>query len=236
MLKLLDVIMVQNSRTGTLLNFVGQKGSRGNTVMLELHNKMKLLTGDTGPSVDAYRMILMSDSSHEVLEKGGSNEEPVNAAGNIGVGTAVNISTASRTEVSTATPMTPPSTINVFEDEDIFLADALEMLSDKAKLKGVEIKEKKDAEKPTRSIFTLKPLPKINPKDKGKGVLKRRTLNQTCEEAKLERQRQVQASLNTLANLYDDVLRRIVDLEALYSLVDAEIDDSGRRNQEKWNL
>ncbi|GKD34423.1 putative ribonuclease H-like domain-containing protein [Tanacetum coccineum] len=152
----------------------------------------------------------------EVLEKGGSNEEPVNAAGNIGVGTA--------------TPMTPPCTKNVFEDEDIFLADALEMLSDKAKLKGVEIKEKKDAEKPTRSIFTLKPLPKINPKDKGKGVLKEepepvkvkskdqgeaqierdaeialKVQAELDEEAKLERQRQEQASLNYIANLYDEV-------------------------------
>ncbi|GKC20136.1 hypothetical protein Tco_1022286 [Tanacetum coccineum] len=109
----------------------------------------------------------------EVLDKGGSNEEPVNAA-DIGVSTAVstvNISTASRPEVSTATPKTPPTTISVFEDEDIFLADALVMLSDKAKLKGVEIKEKKDAERHPRSVLTLKPLPKINPKDKGKGVL-----------------------------------------------------------------
>ncbi|GKG40649.1 hypothetical protein Tco_0467426, partial [Tanacetum coccineum] len=54
----------------------------------------------------------------EVLEKGGSNEEPVNVAGNIGVSTAVNISTVSRPKVSTATPMTPPTTKNVFEDED----------------------------------------------------------------------------------------------------------------------
>ncbi|GJS87958.1 retrovirus-related pol polyprotein from transposon TNT 1-94 [Tanacetum coccineum] len=72
----------------------------------------------------------------------------------------------------TATPMTPPTTTNVFKDEDIFLADALVMLSDKAKLKGVEIKEMKDAERPARSVLTLKPLPKIDPKDKGKGVLK----------------------------------------------------------------
>ncbi|GKE03898.1 putative ribonuclease H-like domain-containing protein [Tanacetum coccineum] len=32
--------MEQNSRTRMLLNSVGQKGSRGNTVMPELHNKM----------------------------------------------------------------------------------------------------------------------------------------------------------------------------------------------------
>ncbi|GKB81022.1 retrovirus-related pol polyprotein from transposon TNT 1-94, partial [Tanacetum coccineum] len=76
----------------------------------------------------------------EVLGKGGSYEEPVNAAGNIGVSTTFNISTASRPEVSTATLITLPTTTSVFEDEDIFLANAL-------------------------------PLPKIDPKDKGKGVL-----------------------------------------------------------------
>ncbi|GKA94874.1 hypothetical protein Tco_0816912, partial [Tanacetum coccineum] len=137
----------------------------------------------------------------EVLEKGGSNEEPVNVAGNIGVSTAVNISTASRPEVSTATPMTPPTTTSVFEDEDIFLTDALVMLSDKAKLKGVEIKEKKDAERHARSVLTLNPLPKIDPKDKGKGVQV-----ELDEEARLERQ---QASLNYIANLYDEVQARI---------------------------
>ncbi|GJU78991.1 hypothetical protein Tco_1276061 [Tanacetum coccineum] len=44
--------------------------------------------------------------------------------------------------------------------EDIILADALVMLSDKAKLKGVEINEKKDAERLAISVLTLKPLPK----------------------------------------------------------------------------
>ncbi|GJR43977.1 hypothetical protein Tco_1312080 [Tanacetum coccineum] len=77
----------------------------------------------------------------KVLEKGGSNEEPVNAAGNIGV------------------------------DEDIFLADALEMLSDKAKLKGVENTERR-CEKTTRFHFYLEALLKNYPKDTGKGVLK----------------------------------------------------------------
>ncbi|GJZ22132.1 hypothetical protein Tco_0559171 [Tanacetum coccineum] len=101
----------------------------------------------------------------KVLEKGGSNEEPVSAAGNTGVSTVV-------PKVSTATPMTPPTTTSVFEDEDIFLADALVMLSDKTKLKGVAIKEVKESDRPKRSILTLKPLLSIDPKDKGKGVLK----------------------------------------------------------------
>ncbi|GKA87788.1 hypothetical protein Tco_0809552 [Tanacetum coccineum] len=170
----------------------------------------------------------------EVLEKGGSNEELVNAAGNIGVSITFNISTASRPEVSTATPMTPPTTTSVFEDEDIFLADSLLMLSDKAKLKGVEIKEKKDAERPAISVLTLKPLPKIDPKDKGKGVLEEepelvkvkskdqgkaqierdakialKVQAELDEEARLERQRQEQASLNYITNLYDEVQARI---------------------------
>ncbi|GKB64700.1 hypothetical protein Tco_0920886, partial [Tanacetum coccineum] len=78
----------------------------------------------------------------KVLEKRGSNKELVNVTGNIGVSTVVpevstiNISTANRPEVSTATPMTPPTTTSL---QDQFL--------------------------------TLKPLPKIGLKDKGKGVL-----------------------------------------------------------------
>ncbi|GKD69755.1 hypothetical protein Tco_1323845 [Tanacetum coccineum] len=130
--------------------------------------------------------------------------------------------------------MTPPTAISVFEDQDIFLANALVMLSDKAKLKGVEIKEKKDAERLARLILTLKPLPKIDPKDKGKGVLgeepkpvKLKSKDQgeaqierdakialkvqaeLDEEARLERHGQEQASLNYIVNLYDEVQARI---------------------------
>ncbi|GJR45260.1 hypothetical protein Tco_1313363 [Tanacetum coccineum] len=119
-----------------------------------------------------------------------------------GVSTVVNNSTANRPDVSTTTPMTPPTTTNVFEDEDIFLADDLVMLSDKAKLKGVEIKEMKDAEIPARSDpdeaqierdakITLKVQAKLD------------------KEARLERQRQEQSSLNYIANLYDEVQARI---------------------------
>ncbi|GJR14837.1 hypothetical protein Tco_0797489 [Tanacetum coccineum] len=176
-----------------------------------------------GPTLDAFD-DLDADLAHE----------PVNAAGVSTAVSTVNISTASRPEVSTATPMTPPTTTSVFEDEDIFLADALVMLSDKAKLKGVEIKEMKDAERPARSVLTLKPLPKIDPKDKGKGVLEEepepvkvkskdqgeaqierdaeialKVQAELDEEARLERQRQEQASMNYIASLYDEVQARI---------------------------
>ncbi|GJT66850.1 hypothetical protein Tco_1018330 [Tanacetum coccineum] len=159
----------------------------------------KMVTLDLPWSLDDLDLI----NPKVVLEKGGSNEEPVNAAGNIRVSTAINMSTASRPKVSTATPMTPPTTKSVFKDEDIFLTNAL-------------------------------PLPKIDPKDKGKGVLEEepepvkvkskdqgeaqierdakialKVQAKLNEEARLERQRQEQASLNYIVNLYDEVQARI---------------------------
>ncbi|GKB14320.1 putative ribonuclease H-like domain-containing protein, partial [Tanacetum coccineum] len=104
----------------------------------------------------------------------------------------------------------------------------------KAKLKGVEIKEMKDVERPARSVLTLKPLPTINPKDKGKCVLEepepakkmtksdfdaaqiardkeiaRKVQAELDEEARLERQRQEQASMNYIVSFYDEVQERI---------------------------
>ncbi|GJS87372.1 hypothetical protein Tco_0770008 [Tanacetum coccineum] len=108
-------------------------------------------------------------------EKGRSTEDPVSTAvpkdstvvpEEVGI-TMPEVSTASIPADSTA-PHTPTT---VFEDEYIFLVDALVMLSDKTKLKGVEIKEIKDTDRPARSVLTLKPLPTIDPKDKGKGIL-----------------------------------------------------------------
>ncbi|GJU47805.1 hypothetical protein Tco_1217360 [Tanacetum coccineum] len=134
----------------------------------------------------------------KVLEKGGSNEEPVNVASNIGVSTTFNISTASRPEVSTATPMTPPTTTSVFEDEDIFLADALVMLN---KGKGVLEEEPKPV--------------KVKSKDQGEAQIERdaeialKVHAELDEEARLERQRQEQASMNYIASLYDEVQARI---------------------------
>ncbi|GJQ96195.1 putative ribonuclease H-like domain-containing protein [Tanacetum coccineum] len=116
--------------------------------------------------------------------------------------------------------------------------DAKKIYSDwdlhQAKLKGVEIKEMKDVERPARSVFTLKPLPTINPKDKGKCVLEEpepakkmtkgdfdaaqiardkeiaRQLEVEWQvEVEKERQRGEQASLNYIANMYDEVQVRI---------------------------
>nr|GEV60167.1 retrovirus-related Pol polyprotein from transposon TNT 1-94 [Tanacetum cinerariifolium] len=83
------------------------------------------------------------------------------------------VSTASvPVNVSAATPSTPPRTTTIFGDEDLTIAQTLiKLRSEKAKEKGIAFKDTDDSKRPIRSIATLQPLPTIDPKDKGKGVL-----------------------------------------------------------------
>ncbi|GJV83867.1 uncharacterized mitochondrial protein-like protein [Tanacetum coccineum] len=83
------------------------------------------------------------------------------------------ISTA-RPKVSVATLSTPPTTAIVFDDEDVTMDMAqtlIKMKEVKAKEKGVEFRNVEKDSRIVRSITTLQPLPKIDPKDKGKSVL-----------------------------------------------------------------
>ncbi|GKE07196.1 hypothetical protein Tco_1399214, partial [Tanacetum coccineum] len=91
---------------------------------------------------------------------------------NASVSTAgVTISTADP-EVSVVELRTPPTTTSIFDDEDVTMAQTLiKMKEEKAKEKGVVFKDVEDSSRPVRSITILKPLPSIDPKDKGKGIL-----------------------------------------------------------------
>ncbi|GKD21290.1 hypothetical protein Tco_1222993 [Tanacetum coccineum] len=79
--------------------------------------------------------------------------------------------------ISTTEPTTPPTATTVFDDEDVTMTMAqtlIKMKEQKAKEKGVAITDVEDSSRtirPVRSITTLQPLPTIDPKDKGKGVL-----------------------------------------------------------------
>ncbi|GJV82694.1 hypothetical protein Tco_1522592 [Tanacetum coccineum] len=68
---------------------------------------------------------------------------------------------------------TAPTT--VFRDDETIAEFLVSMSQNKAKQKGVEIKDAEDSDRPratsTRSVLTLKSLLKIDPKDKGKKVL-----------------------------------------------------------------
>ncbi|GJV72713.1 putative ribonuclease H-like domain-containing protein [Tanacetum coccineum] len=73
------------------------------------------------------------------------------------------VSTA-RPEVDTARPEVDTARPDVD-------AARQEMKEEKAKEKGVAFKDVEDSSRPARSVLTLKPLPSIDPKDKGKGIL-----------------------------------------------------------------
>ncbi|GKB30252.1 hypothetical protein Tco_0869653 [Tanacetum coccineum] len=70
--------------------------------------------------------------------------------------------------ISTAEPRTPPTTAaTAFIDEDLTIAQTLiKMKEEKAKEKGVAIKDVEDSPRPIRSITTLQPLQLLIPKDK----------------------------------------------------------------------
>ncbi|GJU43727.1 hypothetical protein Tco_1200993 [Tanacetum coccineum] len=73
----------------------------------------------------------------------------------------------------TSDESTAPTT--VFRDNETIAEFLVSMSQNKAKQKGVEIKDVEDSDRPrdtsTRLVLTLKPLPKIDPKYKGKKVL-----------------------------------------------------------------
>ncbi|GKE61385.1 hypothetical protein Tco_1511752, partial [Tanacetum coccineum] len=81
-------------------------------------------------------------------------------------------------QVSTVKPNKDESTAptTVFRDDETIAEFLVSMSQNKAKQKGVEIKDTEDSDRPratsTRSVLTLKPLPRIDPKDKRKKVLK----------------------------------------------------------------
>nr|GEX97308.1 hypothetical protein [Tanacetum cinerariifolium] len=78
---------------------------------------------------------------------------------------------AARPEVSTAEPKTPTTT-TLFDDDDVSIIDTLvKMKNQKAKEKEIDFKDADDTTRPIRSITTHQPLPTIDPKDKGKGIL-----------------------------------------------------------------
>ncbi|GJV29119.1 hypothetical protein Tco_1385567 [Tanacetum coccineum] len=189
-----------------------------------------------GQSGETKEVKLTDDT--EVVEdkssgdKGGNDEELVSTA-RPEVSTARPDIDAARQEDSVVDPRIPPTTTSIFDDEDITMAQILiKIKEEKAKEKGVSIKYVDDSLTPARSILTLKPLPIIDPKDKGKGVLKESPVKKIkrsdldaaqiaiyteiarlvhenelveMEREREERQRQDQASMDYIASLYDEV-------------------------------
>ncbi|GKE20356.1 hypothetical protein Tco_1431868, partial [Tanacetum coccineum] len=106
---------------------------------------------------------------------------------------------AARQEVSVVKPRTPPTTTSIFDDEDITMAQTLiKMKEEKVKEKGMAFKDVEDSSRPARSVLTLKPLPSIDPKDKGKGIL-------VEERIQEEKAVQEEASRVAIMEMFDEV-------------------------------
>ncbi|GJU77142.1 putative ribonuclease H-like domain-containing protein [Tanacetum coccineum] len=155
---------------------------------------------------------------HEVVEDKGNGDKKGNAKELVSIARPEVITArpdvdATRQEDSVVEPRTPPTTTNV-----------------------------DDSSRPERSILTLKPLPTIDPKDKGKGVLKESPVKKVkrsdldaaqiakdvgiarlihkkelaeMEREREERQRQDQASMDYILGLYDEVQAKMDASEEL---------------------
>ncbi|GJZ60218.1 hypothetical protein Tco_0616034, partial [Tanacetum coccineum] len=115
-----------------------------------------------------------------------------------------------------ATPtMTSTPTLTVFGDDEtiaqVLITMSQNKVKQKEKEKGIELKEIKDTDRPRttteRSILTLKPLPKIDPKDKGKKVLEEKAES----DAESEGVNEAEKKFKMLAN--DEEIARKVQEE-----------------------
>ncbi|GJR59282.1 hypothetical protein Tco_1501444 [Tanacetum coccineum] len=113
----------------------------------------------------------------------------------------------------TSDESTAPTTI--FRDDETIAEFLVSMSQTKAKQKGVEIKDAEDSDRPratsTRSVLTLKPLPKINPKDKGKKVLKEESVSDVESEGVDEAERK----FDQLAKDEEIVRKAIIEVDRL---------------------
>ncbi|GKD52514.1 hypothetical protein Tco_1281490 [Tanacetum coccineum] len=209
---------------------------------------------DEGRQSGETEEVKLTDDTEVVEDKGsgdkGGNAEELVSTARPEVSTARPDIDAARQEDSAVEPRTPPTTTSIFDDEDITMAQTLiKMKEEKAKEKGVSIKDVDDSSRPARSILTLKPLPTIDPKDKGKGVLKESPVKkvkrsdldaaQIAKDAEIarlvhekelaemerereERQRQDQASVDYIASLYDEVQAKMDASEELAARLQME--------------
>ncbi|GKE07871.1 hypothetical protein Tco_1411422 [Tanacetum coccineum] len=163
-----------------------------------------------------------SISLGEDASKQGKNDDKIEEFNlTDGADTEVFVEDKGSGEKSAATPSTPPTT-TVFDDEDVTMAMAqtlIKMTKEKAKEKGVVIKEVDNSSRPVRSITTLQPLPTIAPKDKGKGILQE---NESVEKTKkkvqgdAQMERDAEVALRLQAKLDKELKAR---MDADYELV-----------------
>ncbi|GJX50387.1 hypothetical protein Tco_0277232 [Tanacetum coccineum] len=132
-------------------------------------------------------------------------------------------STEDHTEEGSATQATQTPTSTIFGDDETIAKVLLNMSQAKAvsreKEKGVELKDIEETDSPrptsTRSLLTLKPLPRIDPKDKGKKKIEEEdeSESESDEEWEGEEERnriaEEKAANEALIRNFDDIKARI---------------------------
>ncbi|GJZ82678.1 hypothetical protein Tco_0647851 [Tanacetum coccineum] len=151
---------------------VNERRQSNETEELNLDVDTKVITKDKGSGEKGGSTVSTARPEVDTARPNIDTARPEVHNANAPVSTAgVTISTVDL-EVSVVEPRTPPTTTSIFDDEDITMAQTLiKMKEEKAKEKGVAFEDVEDSSRPIRSITTLKPLPSIDPKDKGKGIL-----------------------------------------------------------------
>ncbi|GKB22561.1 putative ribonuclease H-like domain-containing protein [Tanacetum coccineum] len=112
-----------------------------------------------------------------------------------------------------ATPTAPTTTSTptpiVFGDDETIAEFLISMSQNKAKQKGVEIKDTEETDRPrstsTRYVLTLKPLPEIDPNDKGKKVFEQ---EEAESDAKSEGVNEAERKFDQLAN-DEDIAKKV---------------------------
>ncbi|GJY78003.1 hypothetical protein Tco_0483804 [Tanacetum coccineum] len=102
--------------------------------------------------------------------------------------------------------------ITVFRDDETIAEFLVSMSQNKAKQKGVEIKDAEDSDRPratsTRSVLTLMPLPKIDPKDKDKKVLEEEAESDAESDAESEGVNEAERKFDQLAK-DEEIARKV---------------------------
>ncbi|GJX12267.1 hypothetical protein Tco_0204025 [Tanacetum coccineum] len=143
-------------------------------------------------------------------EQNEGTEEQVESTDGHKKGTEEEIATQA-TQTSTQTP-----TSTIFGDDETIAKVLLNMSQAKAvsreKEKGVELKDVEETDRPkptsTRSLLTLKPLPKIDPKDKGKKKIEEEDESDGIPEAE-KKIAEEKAANEALIRNFDDIKARM---------------------------
>ncbi|GJU58215.1 hypothetical protein Tco_1235981 [Tanacetum coccineum] len=138
-------------------------------------DKEKVSTDRSKVSTDRSKVSTDRSKDSTDKEKEGTDKEKEGTDKDKDSTVSLDEGTDDRTEARSATPTTPTTTPTMFGDDETIAQVLLNMSQAKAvsreKEKVVELKDVEETERPrptlTRSLLTLNPLLKIDPKDKG---------------------------------------------------------------------